>query len=161
MQDIEFTVQQGKLWMLQTRSGKRTAKAALKIAVDMANGGLITQEEAIARVDPAALDQLLHPTLDPKAPRDVLTKGLPASPGAASGKIMFDADSAEKAAGMGAAVILVGVETSTGDMPGMPAAKALLPPRGGRQIGSTVVEERMRMEGDITVVPGNIKKTKK
>src|SRR3546814_16826681 len=84
MQDIEFTVQQGKLWMLQTRSGKRTAKAALKIAVDMANGGLITQEEAIARVDPAALDQLLHPTLDPKAHRDVLTKGLPASTGAAS-----------------------------------------------------------------------------
>src|SRR3569832_1134691 len=110
MQDIEFTVQQGKLWMLQTRSGKRTAKAALKIAVDMAGEGLITREEAVARVDPAALDQLLHPTLDPAATRDVLTKGLPASPGAASGKIMFDADSAEKAAGMGEAVILVRVE---------------------------------------------------
>src|SRR3546814_391474 len=87
MQDIEFTVQQGKLWMLQTRSGKRTAKAALKIAIDMANEGLITEEEAIARVDPAALDQLLHPTLDPAAQRDVIAKGLPASPGAASGVV--------------------------------------------------------------------------
>ena len=99
MQDIEFTVQQGKLWMLQTRSGKRTAKAALKIAVDMANEGLITREEAVARVDPAALDQLLHPTLDPKAKRDVLTKGLPASPARRAGKIVFDADTAEKRAG--------------------------------------------------------------
>src|SRR3546814_8435598 len=104
MQDIEFTVQQGKLWMLQTRSGKRTAKAALKLAVDMANEGLITQEEAIARVDPAALDQLLHPTLDPKAPRDVLTKGLTASPGAASGLIVFDADAAARRAALGEAV---------------------------------------------------------
>ncbi|HVJ00896.1 MAG TPA: PEP/pyruvate-binding domain-containing protein, partial [Sphingomonas sp.] len=95
MQDIEFTVERAKLWMLQTRSGKRTARAALKIAVDMANEGLISKDEAILRVDPAALDQLLHPTLDPDAERDVLTKGLPASPGAASGKVVFDADTAE------------------------------------------------------------------
>src|SRR3546814_10267039 len=125
MQDIEFTVERGTLWMLQTRSGKRTAKAALKIAVDMAAEGLITEEEAVGRVDPGALDQLLHPTLDPKAPRDVLTKGLPASPGAASGKIMFDADSAETAAGMGEAVILVRVETSPQDIHGMTARKSV------------------------------------
>ncbi len=125
MQDIEFTVERGTLWMLQTRSGKRTAKAALKIAVDMAAEGLISEEEAVGRVDPGALDQLLHPTLDPKAPRDVLTKGLPASPGAASGKIMFDADSAEKAAAMGEAVILVRVETSPEDIHGMHAAKGI------------------------------------
>ncbi len=122
MQDIEFTVEQAKLWMLQTRSGKRTAKAALKIAVDMANEGLITREEAIARVDPAALDQLLHPALDPDAKRDVLTKGLPASPGAASGKVVFDADAAERAAAAGEAVILVRVETSPEDIHGMHAA---------------------------------------
>ncbi len=95
MQDIEFTVERGKLWMLQTRSGKRTAKAALKMAVDMAGEGLIDEKTAILRVDPMALDQLLHPTLDPDAPRDVLTTGLPASPGAASGKIVLDADTAE------------------------------------------------------------------
>jgi pyruvate,orthophosphate dikinase len=112
MQDIEFTVQRGKLWMLQTRSGKRTAKAALKIAVDMAAEGLITQEEAILRVDPPALDQLLHPTLDPKAARDVLTKGLPASPGAASGMRCSTADTAEKRAAAGESVILVRTETS-------------------------------------------------
>ncbi|HCC27428.1 MAG TPA: pyruvate, phosphate dikinase, partial [Erythrobacter sp.] len=91
MQDIEFTVQQGKLWLLQTRNGKRTAKAALKMAVDMVGEGLIDEKTAILRVDPMALDQLLHPTLDPDAPRDVLTTGLPASPGAASGKIVLDA----------------------------------------------------------------------
>ena len=95
MQDIEFTVQQGKLWLLQTRNGKRTAKAALKMAVDMVGEGLIDEKTAILRVDPMALDQLLHPTLDPDAPRDVLTTGLPASPGAASGKIVLDADTAE------------------------------------------------------------------
>ena len=131
MQDIEFTVQQGKLWMLQTRSGKRTAKAALKIAVEMAGEGLITQEEAVARVDPAALDQLLHPTLDPNAPRDVLTKGLPASPGAASGLVVFDADTAERRAELGDAVILVRVETSPEDIHGMHAAKGILTARGG------------------------------
>ncbi len=118
MQDIEFTVERGKLWMLQTRSGKRTAKAALRIAVEMANEGLITEEEAIARVDPMALDQLLHPSLDPSAARDVLTKGLPASPGAASGIIVFDADTAERRNEMGDAVILVRIETSPEDIHG-------------------------------------------
>lgn len=143
MQDIEFTVQQGKLWMLQTRSGKRTAKAALKIAVDMANEGLITREEAIARVDPAALDQLLHPTLDPAAPRDVLTKGLPASPGAASGKVVFDADTAEKRAAAGEAVILVRTETSPEDIHGMHAAKGILTARGGMTSHAAVVARGM------------------
>src|SRR5690606_22405828 len=94
MQDVEFTVQDGKLWMLQTRSGKRTAKAALKIAVEMVGEGLISEETAISRIDPASLDQLLHPTLDPDAPRDVLATGLPASPGAASGEIVFSSDEA-------------------------------------------------------------------
>ncbi|WP_066825498.1 pyruvate, phosphate dikinase [Sphingomonas mali] len=143
MQDIEFTVQQGKLWMLQTRSGKRTAKAALKIAVDMANEGLITREEAIARVDPAALDQLLHPTLDPAAPRDVLTKGLPASPGAASGKVVFDADAAEKRAAAGDAVILVRTETSPEDIHGMHAARGILTARGGMTSHAAVVARGM------------------
>jgi len=143
MQDIEFTVQQGKLWMLQTRSGKRTAKAALKMAVDMAHEGLITEEEAVARVDPAALDQLLHPTLDPKAPRDVLTKGLPASPGAASGLIVFDADTAERRNEMGDAVILVRVETSPEDIHGMHAAKGILTARGGMTSHAAVVARGM------------------
>ena len=143
MQDIEFTVQQGKLWMLQTRSGKRTAKAALKIAVEMANEGLISQEEAVARVDPAALDQLLHPTLDPDAPRDVLTKGLPASPGAASGAIVFDADTAEHRNEMGDSVILVRVETSPEDIHGMHAAKGILTARGGMTSHAAVVARGM------------------
>tara|TARA_R110000782_G_scaffold78276_6_gene155275 strand:- start:28784 stop:31450 length:2667 start_codon:yes stop_codon:yes gene_type:complete len=143
MQDIEFTVQQGKLWMLQTRSGKRTAKAALKIAVDMATEGLITEEEAVARVDPAALDQLLHPTLDPGAPRDVLTKGLPASPGAASGQIVFDADTAERFDEMGEAVILVRIETSPEDIHGMHAAKGILTARGGMTSHAAVVARGM------------------
>ncbi|MDF7775041.1 pyruvate, phosphate dikinase [Sphingomonas sp. AOB5] len=143
MQDIEFTVQQGKLWMLQTRSGKRTAKAALKIAVDMAGEGLITEEEAILRVDPMALDQLLHPTLDPKAPRDVLTKGLPASPGAASGIAVFDSDTAEKRAAAGDAVILVRVETSPEDIHGMHAAKGILTARGGMTSHAAVVARGM------------------
>ena len=123
MQDIEFTVERGKLWMLQTRSGKRTAKAALKIAVDMASEGLIGEDEAVRRVDPAALDQLLHPTLDPEATRDVVAKGLPASPGAASGMVVFDADAAERRAEQGQAVILVRVETSPEDIHGMHAAR--------------------------------------
>jgi pyruvate,orthophosphate dikinase len=143
MQDIEFTVQQGKLWMLQTRSGKRTAKAALKIAVDMAEEGLITREEAVARVDPAALDQLLHPTLDPAATRDVLTKGLPASPGAASGKIAFDSDTAEKRAAAGESVILVRIETSPEDIHGMHAAKGILTARGGMTSHAAVVARGM------------------
>ncbi|WP_375381176.1 pyruvate, phosphate dikinase [uncultured Sphingomonas sp.] len=143
MQDIEFTVEKTKLWMLQTRSGKRTAKAALKIAVDMANEGLITREEAIGRIDPASLDQLLHPTLDPKAPRDVLTKGLPASPGAASGAAVFDADTAEKWAADGKAVILVRTETSPEDIHGMHAAKGILTARGGMTSHAAVVARGM------------------
>jgi len=143
MQDIEFTVQQGKLWMLQTRSGKRTAKAALKIAVDMAEEGLITREEAIARIDAHALDQLLHPTLDPNATRDVLTKGLPASPGAASGKVVFTADAAEEAAKSGESVILVRVETSPEDIHGMHAAKGILTARGGMTSHAAVVARGM------------------
>jgi pyruvate,orthophosphate dikinase len=143
MQDIEFTVERGKLWMLQTRSGKRTAKAALKIAVDMAEAGLITREEAVARVDPSALDQLLHPTLDPKAPRDVIAKGLPASPGAASGAVVFDADTAEKRASMGEDVILVRVETSPEDIHGMHAARGVLTARGGMTSHAAVVARGM------------------
>ncbi len=143
MQDIEFTVQQGKLWMLQTRAGKRTAKAALKIAVDMAAEGLITEEEAVARVDPAALDQLLHPTLDPKAPRDVIAKGLPASPGAASGVAVFDSDTAEKRSELGDSVILVRTETSPEDIHGMHAAKGILTARGGMTSHAAVVARGM------------------
>jgi len=143
MQDIEFTVERAKLWMLQTRSGKRTAKAALKIAVDMANEGLITREEAILRVDPQALDQLLHPTLDPSAPRDVLTKGLPASPGAASGLAVFDSDTAEKRANAGDSVILIRVETSPEDIHGMHAARGILTARGGMTSHAAVVARGM------------------
>jgi pyruvate,orthophosphate dikinase len=143
MQDIEFTVQQGKLWMLQTRSGKRTAKAALKIAVDMAAEGLISQAEAVARVDPSALDQLLHPTLDPKAPRDVIAKGLPASPGAASGIAVFDSDTAEKRSELGDAVILVRTETSPEDIHGMHAARGILTARGGMTSHAAVVARGM------------------
>jgi pyruvate,orthophosphate dikinase len=143
MQDIEFTVERGKLWMLQTRSGKRTASAALKIAVDMANEGLITREEAVARVDPAALDQLLHPTLDPKAVRDVLTKGLPASPGAASGAAVFDSDTAQSRAELGESVILVRVETSPEDIHGMHAARGILTARGGMTSHAAVVARGM------------------
>lgn len=143
MQDIEFTVERGKLWMLQTRSGKRTAKAALKMAVDMVEEGLIDEATAIRRVDPMALDQLLHPTLDPKAPRDILGKGLPASPGAASGTIVLDADLAEKRAELGEAVILVRVETSPEDIHGMHAAKGILTARGGMTSHAAVVARGM------------------
>ncbi|MEQ1539711.1 MAG: pyruvate, phosphate dikinase [Sphingorhabdus sp.] len=143
MQDIEFTVERGQLWMLQTRSGKRTAKAALKIAVDMAAEGLITQDEAVCRVDPMALDQLLHPTLDPDAVRDVLTKGLPASPGAASGQIVFDADTAERRNDMGESVILVRTETSPEDIHGMHAATGILTARGGMTSHAAVVARGM------------------
>ncbi|WP_443477834.1 pyruvate, phosphate dikinase [Novosphingobium aerophilum] len=143
MQDIEFTVERTKLWMLQTRSGKRTAKAALKMAVDMVEEGLIDESTAILRVDPMALDQLLHPTLDPKAPRDILGKGLPASPGAASGAIVLDADTAEKRAERGDAVILVRVETSPEDIHGMHAAKGILTARGGMTSHAAVVARGM------------------
>jgi pyruvate,orthophosphate dikinase len=143
MQDIEFTVEDGRLWMLQTRSGKRTAKAALKIAVDMAGEGLITEAEAVLRVEAGALDQLLHPTLDPKAPRDVITRGLPASPGAASGAVVFDSDVAEARAKLGEAVILVRTETSPEDIHGMHAAKGILTARGGMTSHAAVVARGM------------------
>ncbi|WP_416898978.1 MAG: pyruvate, phosphate dikinase [Minwuia sp.] len=143
MQDIEFTVQRGKLWMLQTRSGKRTTRAALKIAVDMVGEGLITEREAVARIDPAALDQLLHPTLDPEAERKVIAKGLPASPGAASGKIVFTADEAEHLSKMGEKVILVREETSPEDIHGMHAAEGILTSRGGMTSHAAVVARGM------------------
>ena len=143
MQDIEFTVERGKLWMLQTRSGKRTAKAALKMAVEMVGEGLIDEATAIRRIDPMALDQLLHPTLDPKAVRDHLGKGLPASPGAASGAIVLDAETAEKRAEKGDAVILVRVETSPEDIHGMHAARGILTARGGMTSHAAVVARGM------------------
>lgn len=143
MQDIEFTVQQGKLWMLQTRSGKRTASAALRIAVEMAGEGLIDEATAVSRVDPASLDQLLHPTLDPDAARDVIAKGLPASPGAASGKIVFTADAAEEQARHGEKVILVREETSPEDIHGMHAADGILTSRGGMTSHAAVVARGM------------------
>jgi pyruvate,orthophosphate dikinase len=143
MQDIEFTVERGKLWMLQTRSGKRTAKAALRMAVEMVEEGLIDESTAIRRVDPMALDQLLHPTLDPDAPRDVLGKGLPASPGAASGAIVLDAETAERRAELGEPVILVRVETSPEDIHGMHAARGVLTARGGMTSHAAVVARGM------------------
>jgi pyruvate,orthophosphate dikinase len=143
MQDIEFTVQRGKLYMLQTRNGKRTAKAALKIAVDMVHEGLIDKREAVARIVPASLDQLLHPTLDPKAPRKVIAKGLPASPGAASGKVVFTADDAEKQARAGEKVILVRRETSPEDIHGMHAAEGILTSTGGMTSHAAVVARGM------------------
>jgi len=143
MQDIEFTVERGTLWMLQTRTGKRTAKAALRIAVDMAEEGTIGEEEAVLRVDPGALDQLLHPTLDPTAERKVIAKGLPASPGAACGKAVFDADTAEKWAAGGEKIILVRVETSPEDIHGMHAAEGILTARGGMTSHAAVVARGM------------------
>ena len=143
MQDIEFTVQQNKLYMLQTRSGKRTAAASLRIAVDMANDGLIDRREAVSRVSAAALDQLLHPTLDPDAPRTLLSKGLPASPGAACGTIVFSADEAEKRASNGETVILVRAETSPEDIHGMHAARGVLTTRGGMTSHAAVVARGM------------------
>ena len=143
MQDIEFTVQQGKLYMLQTRAGKRTAAAALKIAVDMVDEGLIDEQTAVMRIEPASLDQLLHPTLDPDADKKVIAKGLPASPGAASGKVVFDADEAEKLAGAGEKVILVRIETSPEDIHGMHAAQGILTTRGGMTSHAAVVARGM------------------
>ncbi|MBS3648221.1 pyruvate, phosphate dikinase [Pseudaminobacter sp. 19-2017] len=143
MQDVEFTIERGKLWMLQTRSGKRTARAALKIAVDMANEELISQEEAVARIDPASLDQLLHPTIDPKAKRDVIGVGLPASPGAATGEIVFTSEEAEDARQSGRKVILVRVETSPEDIHGMHAAEGILTTRGGMTSHAAVVARGM------------------
>ena len=143
MQDIEFTIQQGKLYMLQTRSGKRTAKASLKIAVDMVGEEMITRAEAINRVDPASLDQLLHPTLDPNAARDVFATGLPASPGAATGVIAFSADLAEEWANEGTNTILCRIETSPEDIHGMHAAQGILTSRGGMTSHAAVVARGM------------------
>jgi len=143
MQDIEFTVQRGKLYMLQTRSGKRTASAAIRIAVDMVAEGLISREEAVSRVEPNSIDQLLHPTLDPKAERKVIARGLPASPGAASGHIVFSADVAETRAVGGEAVILCRVETSPEDIHGMHAARGILTTRGGMTSHAAVVARGM------------------
>jgi pyruvate,orthophosphate dikinase len=143
MQDIEFTVQQNKLYMLQTRSGKRTAAASLRVAVEMAQQGLIDRNEAVKRVNPASLDQLLHPMLDPKAPRKLMAKGLPASPGAASGAVVFNSDEAESRAAKGEPVILVRIETSPEDIHGMHAAKGILTTRGGMTSHAAVVARGM------------------
>jgi len=175
MQDIEFTVQDNKLWMLQTRGGKRTAAAALKIAVDLVAEKLITKEEALKRIDPSALDQLLHPSLDPKAEKKVIAKGLPASPGAASGEVVFSAEEAEDAKAKGKDVILVRIETSPEDISGMHAAKGILTARGGMTSHAAVVargmgkccvsgtgtlkidyKARKFLAGDITVKAGEI-----
>ena len=143
MQDIEFTVEQGRLWMLQTRNGKRTGKSALKIAVDLAAEGVISRDEAISRVEPSALDQLLHPALDPNGIRNVVAAGLPASPGAATGKIVFDADEAERMSQLGDAVILVREETSPEDIRGMHAARGIVTARGGMTSHAAVVARGM------------------
>ena len=143
MQDLEFTIERGKLWMLQTRSGKRTARAALKMAVDMANEGLISRADAVARIDPSSLDQLLHPTIDPKAERNVIGMGLPASPGAATGEIVFSSQDAEDARKIGRKVILVRAETSPEDIHGMHAAEGILTTRGGMTSHAAVVARGM------------------
>ena len=143
MQDIEFTVQKGRLYILQTRAGKRTAAAALKIAVEMAEEGLIDKVQAIRRVDPGALEQLLHPTLDPDAPRNVLTRGLAASPGAACGVVVLNADEAEHRSRAGEDVILVRLETSPEDIHGMHAARGILTARGGMTSHAAVVARGM------------------
>ncbi len=143
MQDLEFTVEQGKLWMLQTRNGKRTAKAALRIAVELAQEKLISKEEAVTRVDPASLDQLLHPTIDPEAERKIIATGLPASPGAACGEIVFSSEDAELLKSQGHKVILVRVETSPEDIHGMHAAEGILTTRGGMTSHAAVVARGM------------------
>ena len=143
MQDIEFTIQQGKLWILQTRSGKRTTSAAIKIAVDMFEQGIITKEVAISRVEPNSLDQLLHPTIDESEELNIIATGLPASPGAASGKIVFNADDAEKASNDGEKVILTRIETSPEDIHGMHAAQGILTTRGGMTSHAAVVARGM------------------
>jgi pyruvate, orthophosphate dikinase len=143
MQDLEFTVERGKLYMLQTRTGKRTAKAALKIAVDMASEALITRNEAVLRIDPGALDQLLHPTISDGYTRDIICKGLPASPGAAVGVVVFDSDEAEQRALAGENVILVREETSPEDIHGMHAARAIVTARGGMTSHAAVVARGM------------------
>jgi pyruvate,orthophosphate dikinase len=143
MQDLEFTVEQGKLWMLQTRNGKRTAKAALRIAVELAQEKLISKEEAVMRIEPGSLDQLLHPTIDPDAERNIIATGLPASPGAASGEIVFSSEEAELLKSQGRKVILVRVETSPEDIHGMHAAEGILTTRGGMTSHAAVVARGM------------------
>jgi pyruvate, orthophosphate dikinase len=143
MQDLEFTIERGKLWMLQARSGKRTTKAAMKIAVDMVSEGLITEQEAVMRIEPSSLDQLLHPTIDPRVERHVIGSGLPASPGAATGAIVFTAEEAVEAHGEGRKVILVRVETSPEDIHGMHAAQGILTTRGGMTSHAAVVARGM------------------
>jgi pyruvate,orthophosphate dikinase len=143
MQDIEFTIEKGKLWLLQTRNGKRTSKASIKIAVDMVNEGLIDKKEAVLRIDPQQLDQLLHPMLDPDAPRKKLAKGLPASPGAACGEVVFSADEAEELNEAGKPVILVRIETSPEDIHGMHASRGILTARGGMTSHAAVVARGM------------------
>jgi pyruvate,orthophosphate dikinase len=143
MQDIEFTLQRGRLWLLQTRAGKRTVQAAVRIAVDMAKERLISREEAVGRVDPSSLDQLLHPTLDPGAEREVIAKGLPASPGAAVGHVVFSADEAEARGKAGEKVVLVRIETSPDDIHGMHAAEGILTARGGMTSHAAVVARGM------------------
>ncbi len=143
MQDLEFTVEQGKLWMLQTRNGKRTAKAALRIAVELAQEKLISKDEAVTRIDPASLDQLLHPTIDPDAERKIIATGLPASPGAACGEIVFSSEDAELLKGQGHKVVLVRVETSPEDIHGMHAAEGILTTRGGMTSHAAVVARGM------------------
>ena len=143
MQDLEFTVERGKLWMLQTRSGKRSAEAAVKIALDLVHEGIITKDEALARVDAASLDQLFHARIDPHEKFTVAGKGLNASPGAATGTIVFDADRAAELGGKGEAVILVRVETAPDDVHGMIAAKGILTSRGGATSHAAVVARGM------------------
>ncbi len=143
MQDIEFTIQQGKLWLLQTRTGKRTASAALRIAVDMVREGMIDKRQAVMRVTPAHIDQLLHPMLDPKAQRDIVAKGLPASPGAATGRIVFSAEDAEERGKKNERVILVRIETSPEDVSGMYHAAGILTSRGGMTSHAAVVARGM------------------
>jgi len=143
MQDIEFTIEQNKLWLLQTRTGKRTGAAAVRIAVEMVEEGLIDKETALLRVDPDQLDQLLHPRVDPDADAIILTKGLPASPGAASGQVVFDPDEAETLVDEGQSVILVRNETSPDDFHGMVAAAAVLTARGGMTSHAAVVARGM------------------
>ena len=143
MQDIEFTVESGRLWVLQTRSGKRTTQAALQIAVDLAEEGAIDRDEAISRIDPASLEQSLHPMLDPDAPRQVIGRGLPASPGAVSGQVVFSADEAERLGDLGEPVILVRIETSPEDIHGMHAARGILTSRGGMTSHAAVVARGM------------------
>jgi len=143
MQDIEFTIQNRKLWMLQTRNGKRTAPAAVNIAVDMVNEGLIDKKQALLRIEPSSLDQLLHPTFDPKAKRNVIAKGLPASPGAATGRVVFNAEDADTWKNKGEKVILVRIETSPEDLGGMNASQGILTARGGMTSHAAVVARGM------------------